>query len=374
MNRLLTALALPAVLLVLATAPRAQGPGEAETPLFLAGAEGLPAYPMRFAAGAVYQRYDDDGTDLTLITVPFTTFFDLAQDLSLSVRAAFASADGTDMASYFGFADAQAAMSYLRPLGAGSAVAGLAVNLPTGVAGATPAEAETAFLLGQGFYDFRLPSLGQGFNIAPSLTYAFPMGERLALGLGASYQFRGPFQPRRFSDDTYDPGDELLLTAGLDYRLAEASTLALDLSYVRYGEDEWEGLAYRTGDAFAATAQWNAALGAHEGRVLGRVRLKGESDFPEETLALFAPDAAIPSLGRLLGHVRFRFGPHLRLGALAQGRYYDASEVFEERVLFDAGVLPEYEVAPGLWLTGRLGATLGDFKGIEAGAGLSWGL
>jgi hypothetical protein len=324
--------------------------------------------------GIVYQHYEDDDLQLSQLTIPFTALVPLTPALGLSLRTVYASTDGDDLAAFFGMADAQAALSYYRTLGAGSAVASLAVNLPVGTAVATREEVETAYLLGLGFFDFRVPSFGQGLNVTPGLTYAFPVAPNLALGVGASYQYRGDFEPRAFAAETYDPGDEVLLTAGLDYGLGEASTLALDATYVHYGEDRFGDLAYTTGDAFLATAQWTGPVGAHEARVLGRVRLKGESSAPPETLLLLGPDATIPTQARLLGHVRFRLGERVRLGALAQGRYYDETEVSTAKTLFDLGVLPEYELTPGLVLNARLGATLGDFRGGEVGAGLTWGL
>jgi hypothetical protein len=370
MNRSLALLALSAVLLTVPVAPRAQVAEEGNTLLYV----GTRRPPVQVTTGAVYQRYEDDDVDLAQLVVPFTAFVPVMPDVGLSVRAWYASADGSEIASLSGIADAQVALSYHRAVGTGSVVGSLSVNLPSGDAAMAAEEVETAFLIGQGFYDFHVPTLGQGFNVAPGLTYAFPVGERLALGAGASYQYRGSFEPRSDVDDAYDPGDELLLTAGLDYRLAEASTLALDASYVHYGDDAFGDLTYTPGDAFAVTAQWTGAAGAHEVRVLGRARHRTDSTIPPETAALLGLDAAIPTQARLLGHVRFGLGPRFHLGALAQGRYYAESEVFAEKTLFDVGVVPEYEVYPGLTLNARLGATLGDLQGVEAGAGLAWGL
>ena len=369
MRRLSRSLAVVTALLALAAAPQAQGPGEG-LPLHV----GAQRVPVQVTTGAVYQQFADDGAALGQLALPLTGVVPVTEGVGLSLRASYASASGDDLASVGGLADAQAAVSVHRALGAGAAVASLSVNLPTGGGVATAEEAETAFLLGQGFYGFRLPSLGQGFNATPALTYAFPLSERLALGAGASYQYRGAFEPLGTVDDPYDPGDEVLLTAGLDYRLTEASTLALDASYVHYGEDTWGALAYTTGDAVSVTAQWAAALGGHEVRVLGRVRRKADTEVPPETAALLALDAAVPTQARLAGHVRLRLGERLYLGALAQGRYYDASEAFDAKTLLDVGVLPEYALTPGLRLTIRLGATVGDLRGFEAGAGLAWGL
>lgn len=374
MFRILLLCVVSALSLGLPAAPQAQPADEGSAPFYVEGAPAAVASPMRFTAGAVYQQYDDDDVDLAVLSVPFTTSFSLTRALSLGVRASFVSADGADQASYFGYADTQAALSFQQTFGGTSAVASLSVNLPTGVEGATPQEAETAFLIGQAFYGFRLPTLGQGYNVAPGLTIAFPVSSGLAVGVGASYQYRGPFEPSRLSDAEYDPGDEVLLSAGFDARLGAASTVALDATYVAYSEDTFEGFAYTTGDAFMVTAQWTAGLGGHDVQLLGRARVRGETSIPPETLALLGPDATVPTQGRLLGHARFRFGDRLRFGVRAQGRYYEESEVFSAKTLFDVGVVPEVQVAPGLWLNGRVGGTVGDLQGFDVGAGLAWGL
>lgn len=258
-------------------------------------------------------------------------------------------------------------------MGQGSTVASLSVNLPSDAGTLTAEEAATAFLVSQGFYDFRLPSLGQGFNVAPGLTWAFPLSDRLALGVGVAYQYRGAFQPRREVADGYDPGDEVLLTGGLDYRLGEASAFALDLTYAAYGADAWGAASYRTGNAATVTAQLNTTVRRHDVRLLGRFRAKAASSLPAEATA-FGADAAIPTHGRALAHVRLALGPRFYLGVLAQGRTYAASDVFGAKALVDGRLMPELKLSSGVTLHGRVSATVGDLNGFEVGGGLTWEL
>src|SRR5690606_13491395 len=112
----------------------------------------------------------------------------------------------------------------------------------------------------------------------PGVTYALPLGERLAVGLGVGYQHRTPFRPRAGLDDDYDPGDELLLTGGLDYRLSPATALSLDLTYAAIGTDTSGDLAYASGDAVAVTARLRSAWRRHDVHLLGRFRSKGGGD------------------------------------------------------------------------------------------------
>lgn len=353
--------------LLAAGAPTAQPTaGGAATPLYT-GAERPPA---QVSLSTLYQRVEGDGVELSQLSVPLGLFLPITRDLGFSLNAYYAASDGPDMAGVDGFADAQAALSYRVPVGAGSAVLSVGVNAPGGGAALTAEKAETAFLIGQGFYAFRLPTLGQGFNVAPGVTYAVPVGERVVLGVGALYQVRGPFEPRAEIDDAYDPGDEVLLTGGADVQIAPGASLALDVTYIGYGTDEWVGQSYQTGDAVAVTARWAQAVGPHEVVVLGRVRRKAETEVPPETAAFLAADAAVPTQGRVLASARLRLSPAVRLGVAAQGRYYDASDVFSEKALVDLLLTPEVAVSRGAALVGRLGGTLGDIQGLEAGAGV----
>ena len=371
MKRLLSyALLLTAPLAIAATS-HAQAPsGEETAPLYI----GSEWTPLRVTTLAVYQHYDDNGTTVSQVTLPVSVFVPVTPDVGFSLRTGYASSDGSGMTTISGFADAQLALSHNRTLGPGSAVASISVNLPSGDGTLTQAESETAFLVGQGFYRFRLPSLGQGFNVAPGLTWAVPLGVNYAAGVGVAYQYRGPFEPRAELDDSYDPGDELLVTAGLDARVSESSTIAVDVSYAHYQADTWMGLDYTTGDAITLTAQWTEVVGPHEVSVLGRVRHKEESTVPAATSAFLGLDATVPDQGRLLGHARFRVSSRLRIGALVQGRFYSESAAFDARTLYDVGLVPEFDIARGLTLLGRIGGTFGTLQGINVGGGLAWSM
>ena len=368
MNRLLS-LSLLAVLLT-PILPAAQPAGGTTDGLYLTNEQP----PVQVSTSALFQYFEEGDTTLTQLTMPLAVFVAPHPRLGLSMRVAATSIEGDQLTSVFGPADAQAALSYLLPLGAASAVASVAANLPFGEAALSRSERSTAFLLGQNFYDFRLPSVAQGFNVAPGLTVAVPLNARVAVGAGVVYQVRGSFEPLRFDESEYDPGDELLVTAGLDVRLGEEGSVALDGSYIYYTEDTFGDLAYTTGDAVAVTAQWSGPVGAHRARLLGRVRHKAESEIPPEVGAFLGLDATVPTQGRVLGEVRFDLSPRLALGTFVQGRHYTESEAFSAKTLVDAGLAPEYLVGRGLTITGRLGATAGSFWGAHGGVGARWSL
>src|SRR5690606_28120510 len=108
-------------------------------------------------------------------------------------------------------------------------------------------EFRTSVLLSQHVYGFRVPVLGQGFNAAPGLTVAVPVSDRVVVGVGFAYQYRGAFEPL---DDgrSYDPGDEVLVTGGLDAALSDTWTISGDASYALYQTDRLDDEdRYRSG-------------------------------------------------------------------------------------------------------------------------------
>ncbi|MEP0545294.1 MAG: hypothetical protein ABJF88_00010 [Rhodothermales bacterium] len=377
MNRLpMNRLCLVLFLTLPFAAPQAQVvPSGGEGSLYI----GSQRPPVRITTVGTFQRYsgaladDADEVEVAAFSTPFTIFAPVARNLALSLRTSYTSVEGNDLAGVSGLTDTQATLSYFRPLGPGSAVVSASANLPSGTTELKPDEAATAFLVGQNFYGFRLPSLGQGLNAAAGLTYAFPLGEAVVVGLGAAYQVRGAYAPTVGADD-YDPGDELLLTGGFDYGLGPASSLALDVTYAIYGADASGDLAFESGNALSVTTKWTGEVGRRRASLLGRFRSKGGTEVAEDPGVRLGQDPVIPTQGRVLGDVQLVGGGRLGLGVFAQGRFYAASDLFTEKVVFDVGAAPSFRVLPNATLLTRFAVTFGDLAGFEASGGLSWEL
>lgn len=357
-------------------------PLSAQEPL---GSPGIPRYaaagraPARVTVHTLFQRFQGetpfggDTTRLAQWSFPVSVSVPITRSADLSVRTSYASSHGDGGEAIRRVSDTQFAVSYSRPVGAGHAVAGLGANIPGSVA-STPEEVATAFLFGQGFYEFRTTVAGSGLGVAPSLAWAVPVTARLAVGAGVSYQYRGAFEPRSNVDDPYNPGDELLLTAGVDYRLGLTSSIALDASYVRYGTDTWGDVRYETGDATMATAQWLGKAGPYEVRLVGQVRRRGDREADPETEALLGLNAVIPAEARVSSHALLHLNRRISVGVMAQSRYYARSEAFSSKKLLDVAVDPSVDLTESLTLVGRIAGTVGSIRGVEAGVGLSWSL
>ncbi len=330
-------------------------------------ASGTPR-PAHVSLETVYQRFSDDDTSISEVSVPLSLYLPLGKSLSVSLRSNYATVSGDDLATTSGIGDVQVTTSYFQPLGAASLVASLGLNATTGASALSFEEFRTATLASQTVYDLRVPTFGQGIRIAPALTLAFPAGDRAALGVGLAYHYRGPYEPLRDVGDQYDPGEEILLTAGADVQLGEASAASVDLSVGLNGQDTWRGLTYEPGTSFAATVQYLLGLGFHQVRAVARYHARGEGAVPE---AAVPAGAVVPTQLQFFVDGRYEVNPEVRVGALARVRTYGESVLFPERqTLFDLGLAPEWSASDRVAVVGRFVYTLGGFSGLTVGGGV----
>ena len=311
------------------------------------------------------------GRTITQVVLPVDVFVPIAGTWAVSAQAVYATVDGRQTAGLSGLGDVQLALSHVRPVGPGGVVVSTAVNVPTGQRTLTAAEAETAFLVGQGFYGFRLPSLGQGLNVTPGLTLALPLGPRLSVGAGAAYQVRGPFTPQADVAASYDPADEVLLTGGVDVGIGAVTSLSGDVAVSLYGEDTWDGETYAPSTSVSVVGQMRTEAGPARLRVLGQYRSRP----PGEVTGLglrFGADGTVPAQVRGIVEVAATLGTRVDLGAQVQGRYYEASELFGDKLVVDLRLLPRVRVDEVGSVVGRIGAFVGDVRGVDMAIGFAW--
>ncbi|MEP0548477.1 MAG: hypothetical protein ABJF88_16185 [Rhodothermales bacterium] len=324
--------------------------------------------PIRVSMEGLYQRFSDDGEDISEFSVPLGIFLPIGNAVALSLQTNYASVSGSDVTTVSGLGDVQFVASYFQPAGTGSVVFSVGVNATTGQNALSFQEFQTSALAGQTAYDLRVPTFGQGIRVAPAVTYAFPAGDRLALGLGASYQYRGPYEPLEDLPDQYDPGEEVLLTAGAELEINPTSSFSVDLSYGINGTDTWGAITYEPGNTVTATAQYLLYLGFHEIRTVARYRARGEGDLPD---ASATAETAVPTQILFMTDARFQVTPTVEVGALARVRNYGESALIGDALtLFDIGLTPSAVVTEQVALTSRFVYTLGGFSGFTAGGGL----
>ncbi len=328
--------------------------------------------PVRLSFGASYQRYVEGDSMLAEVSVPLAISAPLGRRFAVSLLASGASATGDGVTSLSGLTDVQLGLSFIEQIGQSSLVASLGVNLPSGKRELEQDEFLTTISLSQHFFNFRVPGFGQGFNVEPGLVWAFPVGEDVVLGLGAAFQYKGPYKPLSSMAGDYDPGDEVLLTGGLDVRLGPTTNLSADFTFTHYMADRLGDVEFfSAGDRVTATGQVLSSLGQHQVRLVARYRGQAKSSIPADLASADAALRTIPSMGLLIGSYDHQLSGQLRLGLLARARLFGETDLFERKTLFDLGLAPEVVLSPAVRLRTRFVYTLGDFTGFEAGGGLA---
>ena len=332
--------------------------------------------PAVVTTGVFYQRYlVDDDRHIEEISFPVFASVPVGPTTGLSLRASPATVTGQNLEPLSGLSDAQLSLSQSGRLWGSGLVLSLGLNLPSGKRALTQEELETSVQLSRNFYDFRTPAFGQGFNLSPSVTWAVPLGEQLVVGLGVAYQYKGSFKPVEEMDESYQPGDELLLTGGVDVSIARATALSGDLTYTLYGTDTIGSEdVFEAGDRLVATLQFRKYQSFNELRVVGQFRSRGKGSLPAPGADSSPARQTLNNQLDLFGSYRMETTASTSIGLHAGVHYFDETDVFSSKLLLSAGVTPEISLSDEVGFWTSFSFRIGDFTGLEAGTGLSFTL
>ena len=323
----------------------------------------------------VFQRWSvQDGNAFSETSVEFSLFQPIGRQTTISLRGAGASAGG-DITSLSGLADAQLAIQHR--LEKQHLVLSLGFNLPSGHKELTSDEFQTSLLLSNRFFDLQTPNFGTGLNINPGVIWAFQMSENVVLGLGGSYQYKGKFKPLEGLGD-YDPGDEFLLTAGMDVAPGSTETASVDIVFTAYGKDKLDGEeVFASGNKVVANLQYRKYYDYDQLRVLARYRTRARNEFAVGSSLVAEPEKTDPDEFDLVGSYTIWFSESVSMGVLGEGRFYQVTAAsFPGKNLFGIGVTPVFAVSSAIKIPSRLKFQFGSLdggssvSGIEIGAGV----
>jgi hypothetical protein len=326
----------------------------------------------------LYQRWTvKGGESFAEFSTPVFVYLALSPYMSLGLRGSQANADGDKRQELSGFTDTQIDFNYhLEQL---NLILTLGLNLPSGKKELTPAEFATSSLLGLNFYNFQVPNFGQGLNVSPGFSWAWPVHENVVIGLGASYQYKGQFKPLANMAVNYDPGDEILLTGGIDLRLPQNMALSADIIFTTYGTDKRGAKpVFAAGDRAVTTAQFRYYFQYNELWFVARYRSKTKNSLVVGGELVPEKKKTTPDHLEVLGLFRRRFSEKFYNGFLVEGRFYERTAAYAALNIFGAGLAPEILLSSNLKIPLRFKYLLGkqkggpDILGIEAGAGLGW--
>lgn len=327
----------------------------------------------------VYQRWSQGkGNEFAQFSVPVYVRLMFGRKLSLALRGGQATASGDNTQKLSGVTDTQLSLYY----SAANFIFNLGLNLPSGKRALTYPEFLTTSLLSLNHYNFQTPSYGQGFNVAPGFTWAWPVSEKFALGLGATYQYKGRFKPLTLIDK-YNPGDEILLTGGLDWRMGETAKFSVDVISTIYGKDKIDtAVVFAAGHRFVTHAQFRQNFGFDELWLFARYLSRGKNSLAVGGALLPENKKSAPDQFEMNALYFHRFNRGFASGFLLESRYFTkppAITVLSSAgiSMFGFGITPEFSPAPAFRIPLRLKYLFGNvpggqkISGLEAGVGMA---
>jgi len=323
--------------------------------------------PVEVALDPTYQYYDTEpGRTLNQFSTRLTATVPIGQRVTVEGRFGYAQMDGDRLSQVQGLTDAVGRVTYARPVGEGSLVFGATVNAPVGEQNLSPEAFETARLFSRNYYDARVSSYSQGFSVAPRVTWAVPLSDRFAVGVGVGYRHQRGFEPR-LDQGEYEPGDGVGGNAGFDYKVTQNSSVGLDVSVRRYGEDRLEGARrFDAGSQISGTLRYLFRSGFTTVRAVAQYANWNESTFGYQ---LGDPDRGqvLPSHALALGGLQTRLTDAVDLAVEVSGHHYAETIQADDKLFGRLSVTPSVEVAEHLTLAPHGTATYGSYVGFGGG-------
>ncbi|NQT27451.1 hypothetical protein HQ585_19010 [candidate division KSB1 bacterium] len=129
------------------------------------------------------------------------------------------------------------------------------LGIPTGKTHLNNDQFLLSQLLSRNIFRFSMPVYGQGFCIKGGIAGAYPLNERIILGLGAQYIKKGSYNPVDYTytypigneiySETFSPkyqaGNEISGQVGLDIMLSKDMKLMFDVMMTYYNRDMMDG-------------------------------------------------------------------------------------------------------------------------------------
>lgn len=324
--------------------------------------------PIRVSLDPTYQYYETErGRVLSELSTWLSAFVPIGDRVSVRAGAAYAQMGGDNLKDVRGLTDARGAVTYTQPAGDGSVVMTVQVNAPTGKSELTADELQTVRPISQNYYDFRVTSFSRGLSVAPRVTYAVPLTDRIVVGIGASYQHQRGFRPEASLQEDYVPGDGMVANGGADYKISESSAVGLDLSFRRYASDELGGAPrFTAGNQYAATARYLVRSGFTTIRAVARYASWEKSEFG---YAVGSPDRGqvLPPHGMVRGEYQTRLTDRIRITARASGHLYGETVQSKQKVFGRVHVAPSFALIDAVRVVPHGTASYGSYLGLGGG-------
>jgi hypothetical protein len=249
------------------------------------GSKSLFSGASGITLGGTQQQWtlQDSGT-VTQQSAPISISVPLANRVLFSVTnsGAITTFDTSKVSS---IVDTRISLSYVFP-GEKFWLTG-GVSIPTGKIRLTTPQLHMASLISQTAFAYRVPTFGQGLSGNIAVVYAGTITRRMVVGLGASYFYKGKYEPVEASSKfEYDAGDEFSANLGYDFiTYTKVARISFDLTATYFFEDKLNGTTvFHSGPRFIGLAAYSLKTGNTSHLLQMRVRYRLPNTFYSGTV------------------------------------------------------------------------------------------
>ena len=231
----------------------------------------------------------------------------------------------------------------------------LGLNLPTGKTGLNlDSEWLVMNVLTQNFLSFPIRRLGEGFGVNLLAGAATEWGEK-KVGVSATYDYAGAYEAYE-GEGSYDPGNSLLLNAGIQGDTDASVGWRGDLTYQTYADDQLEGKkVYSQGDSFGIHAGTILQRDGMQAAVDARYLIRGRNAVFDSTESLASRLKVYGNEFALGGKVTWVKESGLHYGPLAELRFIAGNEYgFGKSRILGLGLVAGHPLSRRLELNGGL--------------------
>lgn len=325
-----------------------------------------------------YQSWEMANTsNINEFSTPIFLYLPFGYAFNITAHANFAKITGDNVQGISGFTDTQIALNY--HFENANLLFTLGINLPSGKKQLTLNEFLSSSLISYSVFRFHVPNFGEGVGIAPGFTWALPLSDNVVAGIGATYQLKEGFKPLETFSDEYDPGDEILLTAGMDFRLNNTTSLSTDVIFTNFNTDKiGENEIFSSGNKWVFNLQFRKNINFNELWLFARYRSRSKNQLVQAGMLIDEQEKTTPNQVDVMAHYRMRFRQTMYFRILAEARFFqDTSSDFSGARLFGLGIMPEFSLSRNVMLPVRFLFFSGNLKnkvdlnGFEAGLALT---
>ncbi len=314
----------------------------------------------------LYQRWSLANASFSEASAVLSWYQPIGRTASISIRSAYGAAQSGDT-SLNGPTDVQLAGTYY--IEDVDLVFNLGVGIPSGKRNLTFDEFLTSVWLANNVFRSQVARFGAGFNVSPSVVWAISASDEVVIGLGAMFQYRGKFSPLA-TFDSYDPGDEVSVTGGVDIKLDETSSIAADMVFTLFGKDNVGGLdVFSAGNKLLASVQFQKFFEMDALGIFFTFRTKAKPVIGFGTLE--------PNQSEIVATYAAHFSKRVSTQFLLEGRFFQQTPAPRTGFnMIGVGVAPEFKLSETLSLPLRLKYLYasskrdGKLNGVEVGLGV----